>query len=131
MKSFLANYEENPLGLRTLSDVMKYTRETPEEMNERWGMKQWEKSEELGQTYSIDSDEYRSSLEWRNRIGNQISDLLSRTATDFLVIPSSLDASANVGGCPTVGVPLGFYPDDQPVKTRKSSGLVTGGPNIP
>ncbi|PSN70519.1 amidase signature enzyme [Corynespora cassiicola Philippines] len=131
MKRFLANYDVNPHGLHTLADVMNYTRDTLEEMNEKWGMKELEKCEELAKTYSIDSDEYRNSLNWRNRIGGQISELLSRSSTDMLVVPSSLDASANVGGCPTVGVPLEFFPENQAITTGRSSGLVTNGPRVP
>ncbi|SCV37382.1 related to amidases [Fusarium fujikuroi] len=37
----------------------------------------------------------------------------------------------NVGGCPTIGVPLGYYPKDHPIAHRKSSGLATTGPNVP
>ncbi|KAI8660069.1 Amidase domain-containing protein [Fusarium keratoplasticum] len=130
MKKSLAAYEENPKSLHELSDVIKYTQETPEEENEKWGVGEWLKCEELGQQYGPDSHEFRHSMSLRNRIGKQIDELLSRTQSDFIFVPS-IDTSANVGGCPTIGVPLGFYPPEHPITRRKSNGLVSVGPHVP
>lgn len=131
MKKSLAAYEYNPESLHTLADIIQYTKNAPEEENEKWGMDEWLKCEELGEKYGPASKEFQDSLEWRNRIGKQIGQLLDRTSCDFILVPSSVDTSANVGGCPTVGVPLGFYPERTPVGRRKSSGLVATGPNVP
>lgn len=131
MKKSLANFETNPHELHTLSDVIKYTVETPDEENEKWGVDDWPACEKAGQRYTTDSDEYRASIALRNHIGGQIPDLLERYECDVLVVPSNVDSSANVGGCPTVAVPLGFYPEQTPIQRRKSSQLVTTGSNIP
>lgn len=131
MKTFLSWYKENPHSLHTLADLIKYTKDTPEEENDKWGVDEWLKCEDLGSKYGSESIQFQQSLDWRNRIGQQISELLDRTECDFIFVPSTVDTSANVGGCPTVGVPLGFYPDETPVTRRKSSGLVTIGPNVP
>lgn len=131
MKTFLSSYKTNPHSLHTLADVIKYTRDTPEEQNDKWGMDEWLKCEDLGTEYGPESDEFRRSLDWRNRIGRQISELLDRTDCDFIFVPSTVDTSANVGGCPTISIPLGFYPEEAPVTRRKPSGLVTTGPNVP
>ncbi|KAJ5090975.1 hypothetical protein N7532_009659 [Penicillium argentinense] len=98
---------------------------------EKWGVDEWLKCEELGQQYGPQSEQFKRSLAWRQHIGQQIHELLERTQSDLIFVPSTVDTSANVGGCPTVGVPLGFYPADTPVSRRKSSGLVTVGPNVP
>ena len=113
-----------------MAKVIKYTRDTPEEENEKWGMTEFIASEQVGQKYDIDSDEFKLSLSRRHRIGRQIPELLDRHNCDIIAVPS-IDTSANVGGCPTVAVPLGFYPEQTPVQRRKSSGLVTVGPNVP
>ncbi|CAF3485281.1 unnamed protein product [Fusarium graminearum] len=130
MRKSLSQYEKNPQSLHTLEDVIKFTLTTPEEQPEKWGVDEWLKCEQLGTQYGPDSSEFRDSIELRNRIGMQIAELLDRTECDFIFAPS-IDTSANVGGCPTIGVPLGFYPKDQPVTRRKSNRLVTVGPNVP
>jgi hypothetical protein len=131
MEKSLANFETNPHQLHTLTDVIKYTIETPDEENEKWGVDEWLACEKAGQKHTPDSDEYHASISRRNHIGRQIPELLAKYGCDILVVPSNVDSSANVGGCPTVAVPLGFYPEDTPIQRRKSSQRVTTGPNIP
>ncbi|OHE92033.1 hypothetical protein CORC01_12672 [Colletotrichum orchidophilum] len=130
MRKSLEAYETNPESLHTLADVIRYTESSEEEGNDKWGVDECLKCEKLGEQYDLESPEYLKSLEWRNQIGKQIQELLDRTNCDFILAPS-IDTSANVGGCPTVGVPLGFYPEDTPISRRKSSGLVSVGPNVP
>ncbi|KAG5764342.1 hypothetical protein H9Q72_007592 [Fusarium xylarioides] len=130
MRKSLSCYESNPKSLHTLEDVIKYTLKTPEERPDDWGVDEWLKCEELGLKYGPDSPEFADSTALRNNIGKQIAELLDRTECDFIFAPS-IDTSANVGGCPTIGVPLGFYPKDHPIARRKSNGLVTTGPNVP
>ncbi|TPX09393.1 uncharacterized protein E0L32_009437 [Thyridium curvatum] len=105
MAESLACYKTNPEGLHTLSDVIEYTRKTAVEENEKWGLDEWAKYEELAS-------------------GSRLADCSAgRTA-----IPSL--CHANVGGCPTLGVPLGFFPEDTPVNRRQTNGLVSNGPNV-
>lgn len=93
-------------------------------------MAEFPSSEEVGQKYDINSDAFKASLSRRHRIGRQIPELLDRHNCDLIAVPS-IDTSANVGGCPTVAVPLGFYPAETPVQRNGNSGLVTIGPNVP
>ncbi len=99
-------------------------------MNERWGMEEWLAAEETAQTYSMDSEEFNKSLARRLNIARQIPELLDRSQCDIIVVPSWTDTTSNVGGCPSVSVPMGQYPDDWPIK-RLPNGLVGDGPNIP
>lgn len=87
-------------------------------------------SEQVGQKYDMDSDEFKVSLSRRHRIGRQIPELLDRHNCDLIAVPS-IDTSADVGGCPTVAVPSGFYPEQTPIQRRRGGGLVTVGPNVP
>lgn len=131
MKKSLDAYKINPEELHTLADVIKYTENTPEEQADKFGVDEWRKCEALGKQYGPESPEYKASMAWRHRIVQQIDELLQRTKCDLLFVPSVIDASANVGGCPTVAVSIGFYPEGTPVQRRESSRLVTIGPNIP
>ncbi|CAK7230196.1 hypothetical protein SBRCBS47491_007503 [Sporothrix bragantina] len=131
MKKSLADYETNPEDLHTLADVIEYTKRTPAEQADKWGVDEWETCEQMGIKYGPDSREFMDSLEWRHRMGREIQQTLDRAKCDMFFVPTAVDTGANVGGCPTVGVPIGFYPQDTPVKTRPGSSLVVVGPNIP
>ena len=131
MKKTLSAYTTNPREIHTLHDLIKYTQETDEEENEKRGVDEWLKCEELGQQYHPQSAAVKKSQEWRNLMGLQIAELLRRTECDLIFVPSSVDTSANIGGCPTVGVPLGFYPEDTPIERGRFNGLVVTGPRVP
>lgn len=68
MAKSLANFRTNPNKLDSLADVIHYTRDTPEEENEKWGMAEFPSSEEVGQKYDINSDAFKASLSRRHRI---------------------------------------------------------------
>ena len=130
MHTFFANYTTNPHAIHTLADLIHYTRHTPGEQAAQYPMATWEKCEKLAQTYTTESAAYKTSLAYSNRIGRQIPRLLDDTGADLLVVPASLDTSANVGGYPTVCVPLGFFPGNHGVR-RGVGGLVEEGPGVP
>lgn len=130
MGKFLESFSVNPFELHNLADLMEYTKKAPEELFERYGMKQWIQAEDVGKTFSFESEEYKKSRERRLTIGCQIQELLATHDCDFLVAPSWTDTTANYGGCPTVSVPMGCYPSDSPSKYTPDMLLDTG-PNIP
>lgn len=112
MKKSLATYESNPEALYTLADVIKYTQDRVEEENDRWGVEEWLKCEELGDKYGPHSVEFRQSLEWRHRIGKQISELLDRTHCDFILfrqpwIPVPTWEDVQPLGCRLAFIPRG------------------------
>ncbi|OJD27087.1 hypothetical protein ACJ73_01527 [Blastomyces percursus] len=130
MAKFLESFDVNPCELHTLADVMEYTKKTPEELFARYGMKQWGQAEDIGKRFDFDSEEYKKSRSRRLFIGRQIPELLDTHKCDVLVAPSWVDTTANYGGCPTISVPMGFYPSDFPSIYTPDNLLVTG-PNIP
>lgn len=109
---------------------MAYTEKTPEELFDRYGMKQWIQAEDVGKKFDFDSEEYKKSRSRRDAIGRQISELLDTHKCDILVAPNWVDTTANYGGCPTVSVPMGYYPSDFPGKYTPDN-LLASGPNIP
>ncbi|KAG9229299.1 amidase signature domain-containing protein [Amylocarpus encephaloides] len=130
MSKFLESFSTNPFELHNLADLMEYTKKTPEEMFERYGMKQWVQAEDVGKTFSLESEEYIKSRQQRLTIGCQIKELLVTHNCAFLVAPSWTDTTANYGGCPTVSVPMGCYPSNSPSKYTHD-GLLDTGPDVP
>ncbi|CAG8973734.1 hypothetical protein HYALB_00007682 [Hymenoscyphus albidus] len=130
MSKFLESFSVNPFALHNLTDVIEYTRKTPEEKFEEYGMNQWLQAEDVGKRFSIESEEYKRSRERRLTIGRQIPELMTTYNCDMLVAPSFTDTTANYGGCPTVSVPMGRYPDEYPSKYTPDNPLEIG-PNVP
>jgi len=130
MGKFLESFSINPFELHNLSDLMEYTKKAPVELFEIYGMKQWVQAEDFGKTFSLESEEYKKSRERRLTIGRQIQELLATQGCDFLVAPSWTDTTANYGGCPTVSVPMSYYPSESPSKYTPDKLLDTG-PNVP
>lgn len=58
---FLKNFEVNPSELHTLADVMANTKKVPEELFDRYGMKQWVQAEDVRKRFDFDSGEYKES----------------------------------------------------------------------
>jgi len=90
MAKFLGGFENNSFELHTLADFIAYTKRTPEELYEKYGMKQWIQAEEIGQTFNLDSEEYKTSRSRRLTIGRQIPELLPKHSCDILVAPPGL-----------------------------------------
>lgn len=130
MNKFLQSFDVNPCKLYTLADLMQYTQNSPKEMYDQYGMKQWVAAEEAANKFDFNSNEYQHSLARRLAIGRQLPELLDRYQCDILVAPASTDTTANYGGCPTITVPMGSYPSESPI-SYDSNKLVATGPNVP
>ena len=116
LEQFLAGFETNPHGLHTISDVMKYTTETPEEEYDQWDMTERKANKEVARTFGKDTEGYRESAELRLQMSGQIKELLDRENCDIIAAPWWTDTTAAVAGCPQVSVPLQAYPDDWAVE---------------
>ncbi|KAF2655409.1 amidase signature enzyme [Lophiostoma macrostomum CBS 122681] len=130
MSKFLSQFEHNPHELHSLEDVMEFTSKTQDEENVDWGMEEWEIAVRLNRDYGKGSEKYRQSYALRQRMADQIAELLERHQCDLIVAPSWTDTTANVGGCPQISVPLRAYPKGSPLK-RLAKGLISNGPYIP
>ncbi|THV48048.1 hypothetical protein BGAL_0271g00140 [Botrytis galanthina] len=130
IKKTLSYFSTNPHSLFTLSDVIAYTNATPAEEATKRGLGHFESALEVGKKYARDSEEYRNSMAERNRMGRQISKLLDKFDCDSIVLPTNVAVEpADVGGCPVVSVPMGFYPPETEIV--KQNGMVEVGPGIP
>ncbi|TGO43227.1 hypothetical protein BHYA_0002g00310 [Botrytis hyacinthi] len=126
----LSYFSTNPHSLYTLSDVIAYTNATPAEEAAKRGLGHFESALEVGKKYARDSEEYRNSMAERNRMGRQIPKLLDKFDCDMIVLPTNVAVEpADVGGCPVVSVPMGFYPPETEI--MRQNGMVEVGPGIP
>ncbi|KAF4546384.1 Amidase [Lasiodiplodia theobromae] len=99
MEAFLRTFSENPKQIYSLADLIEYTRITPEERNEEFGMTEWLAAERVGSRYDESSDEFKESLRRRNRMGGQIPELLDRYDCDLILVTGATETTSNVGGC--------------------------------
>ncbi|KAF7920049.1 hypothetical protein EAE99_008170 [Botrytis elliptica] len=130
IKKTLSYFSTNPHSLYTLSDVITYSIATPAEEATKRGLGHFESALEVGKKYARDSEEYRNSMVERNHMGRQIPKLLDKFDCDMIVLPTNVAVEpADVGGCPVVSVPMGFYPPETEVV--RQNGMVEVGPGIP
>lgn len=130
VETTLSYFSINPHSLYTLSDVIAYTIATPAEEAMKRGLGHFESALEVGKNYTKDSEEYKNSLTERNHMGRQIPKLLDKFECDMIVLPTNVAVEpADVGGCPVVSVPMGFYPPGTEIV--RQSGMVEVGPGIP
>ncbi|KAM3154199.1 putative amidase [Botrytis cinerea] len=130
IETTLSYFSINPQSLYTLSDVIAYTIATPAEEAMKRGLGHFESALEVGKNYTKDSEEYKNSLTERNHMGRQIPKLLDKFECDMIVLPTNVAVEpADVGGCPVVSVPMGFYPPGTEIV--RQSGMVEVGPGIP
>ncbi|TGO56632.1 hypothetical protein BCON_0075g00220 [Botryotinia convoluta] len=130
IRKTLSYFSTNPHSLYTLSDVIAYTIATPAEEATQRGLGHFESALEVGKKYAKDSEEYKNSSAERNHMGRQIPKLLDKFECDMIALPTNVAVEpADVGGCPVVSVPMGFYPPETEIV--RQSEMVEVGPGIP
>jgi hypothetical protein len=131
MKTWFSSFEQPPSGMRTLPDLMNFTREEKDERYDDWGVSEWERVEEaFKKSNRTDDTSVARSRELRTRAALQIPALLDETSCDILVVPCWTETTASYGGCPQIAVPMPAYPADWPIKS-KPTGIKTRGPGVP
>ncbi|CAG8920001.1 unnamed protein product [Penicillium salamii] len=131
MAKFLNSFDSKEVDMQTLSDVINYTVNTPEERVEEYGIEEWLAAEHTGQACDRDSQAYITSLNRRLEIGAQAQELLDRYNCDIYLSSSSRWQPGMAGGYPSISVPIGVFPPDTPIESRPRTGLVKIGPGIP
>lgn len=127
---FLSSTSTQPLDLRTLDDVIRYTKETKNEKYEAYGADELEMSAEAGKAFAEDPSPYEKAASLREHFSTEIPRMLEAYNCDLLIAPTGADTTAYIGGNPQVSVPLPPYPDNWPIK-RRPDGAISEGPGIP
>ena len=130
-RNFLANFTENPESLKSLWDVISYTRTEPKERCPEFGMVRLVKADYCEHFLPPGSDGYKSSQQVQERISGLFKNLLKETRCDLIAYP--LSPKINMwpfAGYPHTAIPLPAFPQS----TRIFGSLghkVDDGPNIP
>ena len=130
MNHFLKAMTTNPQELKSIEDVIKYVKETPQERFEDYGAAYLESASELGRQFDTDPRAYEESKELRLKMGMEVGKLLDKYDCHLLATPSWTDTTADIGGNPQISLPLPALPKEFPLKLR-GNGMVADGPNIP
>ncbi len=131
MAKFLASFEPQPANLKTLADVIKYTKQDPEERYAEYGATEWLAAERVAKLYAVGTPAYNASLQRRISAGNQVKELLDRYQCQTFLCSSSKIQPAMFGGCPTISIPIAAFPADTPVEPRPRTGLIRRAPGLP
>ncbi len=125
---FFATLVTNPYQIKTISDLIDFTKSTSEEDYEKYGADWFENARDAPGT--SESEEFLSAKARMEHLGDDIARLLDNHDCDILLATSSTDLPLDLGRLPGIQVPLGFYSADRAV-VRNSKGMVTKAPNIP
>ncbi|KAK1836085.1 amidase [Podospora conica] len=129
-EKFFGDLVVNPHNIRTISDLIEFTKRTPEEEYERLGAGWFENARD-----AVGSSQSEAFLACKTRmddLGNDLVRLLDRTNCDVLLATPTTDLPLDLGRLPGITVPMGYYSKDMPeTKGTCSGGLTKLGPNIP
>ncbi|KAJ3835838.1 amidase signature enzyme [Lentinula raphanica] len=117
LNEYLAALKEVPTGVRTLADVIRFNEDHPDlELPEGYS----DQSELVRSEATEGRDEaYGRALARNAELGatRGIDSVLEEYRLDALVVPAKgTHTPAAIAGYPTVTVPLGFFPEDEPIK---------------
>jgi amidase len=124
--------EENPSGVRSTEDLVHFTKTDPREQYPERQTRGLEKA--VAATDDQESDEFRAALEYFEYIAHEggVGGSLTRHNLDALILPTCVaPIMPAMGGYPMLSVPLGFYPENTPVKMNVRDELVERGPGMP
>lgn len=130
--TYLSSLKENPRNLKTLQDIIDFTKQCDaEEYPERnvAVLEAAEATDPKSQEYKEmhEKDAYSAGM-------GGIPGTLDRYKLDVLMMPTlsvTMQAFASKAGSPTLSVPIGHYPASTEVKNDPNNGLVAVAPNIP
>jgi amidase len=117
--------EHNPHSLHSVTDLIDFIKRTPEEEYENWGVSTFEKAEAA----TLTDNEIQELVEIRQDMGFDIQRLLTNYQCDIIAIPAACRNPSDLGQCPTITIPMGFYPENTKIEAGKNG--VTKAPNIP
>lgn len=74
-------------------------------------------------------EEILHATEARLDMGRDLAALLELHRCDVVVVPTACRNPSDLGQCPTITTPMGFYPSG--VAVTESKGRIVTGPHIP
>jgi amidase len=131
MDDYLSGLGQNPNNLRSLQDIIDFTKECEEEEYPQRNIEFLE----CAQATDPDDPLYKAMLRMDEYFAREgIAGTLDRHKVDVLMMPTlsaTMQSFAAKAGSPVISVPMGAYPDGTEVDIDRSNGLVTVASNIP
>lgn len=131
MTTYLQSLETNPQGIRSLEDLISCTKRLAQEQYPSRDVASWEVARDAE---AISSPRVVAALKEMSYLGGPggIDGVLDRASADAIIYPSICSSDVpGLVGYPVVCVPLGFMPQDTPVRRNPRGDLITEGPGIP
>jgi amidase len=134
IKTYLESLATNPRKIHDLHDLIRLTKEIPEEEYPIRGIEQLE----LAETIDVNGPEFKAALEKNNYLAGKggILGTIEEYNLDVIAAPAMFGPAVTFaarGGLPVIVMPLGAYPDGTELKYYRNGPVETIdiGPNVP
>jgi amidase len=134
LEYYLASLKTNPHSLHDIDDIIRLTKQTPEEDYPARGIEDFE----LVSKVDIYGPEYKKAFDKNQYFAGEggIFGALKRYNPDLIAAPDDFELTNSFAarpGFPVIALPSGSYPEGTPVKYFENgpTQLVAVGPNVP
>ena len=121
---YLSSLTSNPHNLQSLSDLWDHMHSLPAEQTGKLGGTRFVKA------LSGPPMDFEEVFASRLAKGSEIATILEENRCDAIVVPEGCRNPADLGQCPVICLPMGFYSSSAAVETDEF-GLTVKQPNIP
>ncbi|KAJ4361104.1 uncharacterized protein N0V89_001673 [Didymosphaeria variabile] len=132
LKRYLEHLEHNPNNIHNLDDLIRFTKNTPAEEWPKYDVGSWEFAASLPyEDNAVPEFAQAQARHLYHGTSGSITGAIERYNVDALITLTDYgNHPAGAGGLPVVSVPLGFAPEETPLKILPS-GLAEDGPGFP
>ncbi|KAI1751938.1 putative amidase [Xylaria castorea] len=123
MDEYFRTLKVNPHNVRSIDDLLTFMGSCPQEELSRYGASRLIKAKE---SPSLGHEAFSARL----AKGSEIATILEQHNCDAILIPVGCRNPADLGQCPVMSLPMGFYSSERELSTDKH-GMTLKGPNIP
>jgi amidase len=128
IESYFKSLKENPHNVHSLSDLVQFMHDTPEEQVVKYGVEGFVEARD--EPYTSESREFKEAVERMKFLGADIERLLDAVEADAIVAPTSADLPFDLGQNPVVTVPLGYFSENRRV-AKALDGMIAKANNVP
>lgn len=124
MDSYFDKLEVNPANIKSMDDLLVFMQSQPKEKMAEFGAARFEKAQN---ETSID---FEDAFAQRLSKGSEVSAILDTHKCDALLMPVGCRNPADLGQCPIMSLPMGYYSAEKE-PTLDKYGMTLTGPNVP
>ena len=126
MNKYFQALQKNPRTITSLTSLIEHMKNDPRERYAEYGAPNFEKAEKI----AMSKEDFEELFALRQSKGQEIHKLLDEHNCDAMILPAHCHNPSDLGQCPVMCVPMGFY-SDQRVIEYSDGDLISKGPNIP